>query len=62
MLAGLQALTGNSTLGCFVDANGRKSSWFVAADGSGMNTPDGNRQIICWTPPGKQVLLNPHPL
>jgi carboxyl-terminal processing protease len=51
MLAGVGPLAASGTLGAFVDANGNKDSWFVAGDGSGVNTHDGKRQIFCWTPP-----------
>lgn len=53
MIAGLGPLAGSGALGSFVDANGNKDSWFVAADGSGINGHDGKRQILCWTPADK---------
>ncbi len=36
MLASLGSLAGSGTLGSFIDANGSKDSWFIAADGSGI--------------------------
>ncbi len=53
MIAGLGALTGNGTLGSLIDANGNKDTWFNAVDGSGIDTHDGKRQILCWTPAEK---------
>ena len=55
MLAGLGSLAGDGPLGFFIDADGKKETWFYASDGSGVLTHDGKQQILCWTPPPRKV-------
>ncbi len=50
MLAGVGPLAGDTTLGSFVDAEGKKTNWFYAEDGAGVTSPDGKRSIQLWMP------------
>jgi C-terminal processing protease CtpA/Prc len=49
MLAGIAPLIDASVVGSFVDADGKKTTWFVDAEGSGLRNPDGSENVICRT-------------
>jgi hypothetical protein len=49
MLAGIAPLLDTRVVGSFVDADGKKTSWFVDAKGSGLRNPNGSENVICCT-------------
>ncbi len=50
MLAGVGPLEGTGILGSYIDADNNKDTWFYDVDGSGAQTHDGKRTILCWIP------------
>jgi carboxyl-terminal processing protease len=59
MLAGVGSLEGAHEVGFVIDAEKRKDSWFYDADGVGIDTADGKRQITLATPAPIAALKDP---
>ncbi len=50
MLAGIAPLLDTTDVGSFVDANGNKTTWFVSAEGAGLQKPNGGPEVLCRLP------------
>lgn len=59
MLDGIGPLIDVSNVGGFVDAERKKTHWFIHTSGVGLKKPDGSEQLICQVPERKVGLSKP---